>query len=312
MNSQNLILLVIGLFVSVIVAALSYYEFQEREHDPTEPRGLIWHVNTAFDRLRGFEALVEVEARSATSEAGIAYTTALLEARRELPEGGDAVVSSPFKVLVRYVNDAQPALALTYPEGDDDTSNDRLLVVDGAELSSFSPIGNTTVSRHWPARLQLIEMALGAFHLKRVEADREANRVKLRVAQDVAGLPPGLFRSSIVCQTTLTGCTTTTGTLCFNDGLCSPSRNWSFVSVQDPTSEGSIQGAYILEVRSAETGLLEAMVWVDGGDYFIRKVVHFVDGKRASSLRVQRMTPKPDLSRDDLVALPRGAEGIEG
>jgi hypothetical protein len=305
MNSQNLILLGIGLFVSVIVATLAYNEFQQREHRPTEPGGLIWQVNTAFDRIRDLEAVLEIEVQPEVYDPLVGLDPAFLEVAPFLPSPSAGAINAPFQVLLQYVNDAQPALLLRYPVGDDNTTNDELLVIDSGRLSHYLPLEDAMVTRLWPARLPLTSLALMGFHLRAIESDWEAGRVELRVLQDVSGLPPGLFRAAMDLGYTIAGSRTGDGEICFRESYCPRLYSWSFVSIADPVSQGSIQGGYILEVRDAGSGELEAMIWVDRGDYTIQKTVRFVDGMRAYSIRAQRVEVNPGLLREDLVVLPR-------
>ncbi|UCF10490.1 MAG: hypothetical protein JSW65_02105 [Candidatus Bipolaricaulota bacterium] len=311
MNSQNLILLGIGLFVSVIVATLAYNEFQQLEHRPTEPGGLIWQVNSAFDRIRDLEAVLEIEVQPEMYDPLVGADSAFLDVAAFLPTPSAGTIHAPFQILLQYVNDEQPALLLRYPVGDDNNTNDELIVIDNGRLSHYLPFENAMVTRLWPARLPLITLGLMGFHLKTVEDEWDAGRVSLRVLQDVSGLPPGLFQAAMDLGFTLSGDRTGAGAICFRASHCPPLHDWSFVSIQDPMSQSSIQGGYILEVRDAGSDMLEAMIWVDRGDYTILKTVRFVDGMRAYSIRAQRIEINPGLLRDNLVVLPRVSLEIE-
>lgn len=303
MNSQSLILVASALFVSVIVATLAYDEFQQREHSPSEPEGLIWQVNAAFDRVRDLEIVFDIEMPADSYDDGVA-SRALGAASQALP--------SPLQVLLRYLNDGQPALSLRFPVGDQDLSNDELLVVDGGRLSHYLPEENTIITRYGLSRLSLAQIALSGFRLAQVDESCEAGSIHLTVEQDISGLPPNLFQPSLRLETTLSGEATSTQTLCFRDSRGTSPYDWSFVVIDEPMAQSPIQGGYVLKVSDAETDLLQAMIWVDRTDFTVRKIVYFVDGQRSYSLRVERMEVNPGFTRDDVVSLPRGAREIEG
>jgi hypothetical protein len=312
MNSQSLILLGSGLFVAIIVATLAYDEFQQREHRPTEPAGLIWQVTTAFDRVRDLEMLLEVDASSSGIQRR-ADMAPQLTATEEMVTVRPDALATPVQILMRYLNDGQPALSLRYPVGDQDLTNDELLVVDGGRLSHFLPDQNTTITRFGLSRLGLAQIALAGFRLDTVGGTAlDAPSRALSVEQDVSGLPPDLFAPAPPVPTTIAGEPTGRGGLCLDGSRCANASGWSFVTVSDPMSQGPIQGGYVLKVTDAQDGSLQAMIWVDRDDFTVRKTVLFVDGRRAYSMRVLRLELNPGLTRDDVIALPRGAMEIEG
>jgi hypothetical protein len=311
MNSQNLILLGSGLFVAIIVAFLAYDEFQQREHRPTEPQGLIWQVNTAFDRIRDLEMVIEIDAPAANGARHGTLAPALASTEAAT-DSTPTALASPVQILVRYINDGQPAVSLRFPVEDGDTTNDELLVVDGGRLSHFLPEENTTITRFGLARLSLVQLALSMFRLGDVDAVCREESVELSVEQDMAGPPADLFAPALRLQTSLSGEPTGNGGLCLDPLRCAASTDWSYVALEDPMVQSPIQGGYVLKVADEDSGTLRAMIWIDQNDYTVRKTVYYVDGQRAYSQRVLRIELNPGLTREDVVALPRGAMEIEG
>jgi hypothetical protein len=59
MNNQTLILIGVGLFVGLVVTIAAVEHYLLSEHDPLEPSGLIWRVETAFSRIKDLEAAVQ-------------------------------------------------------------------------------------------------------------------------------------------------------------------------------------------------------------------------------------------------------------
>ncbi len=97
----------------------------------------------------------------------------------------------------------------------------------------------------------------------------------------------------------------------FTGGGAAGLVNKSFALV-DERGLSSIQGGFILEASDARTGELVRMVWIDPETFLVRKVVTFADGKRKTSIEVERLNLNQGLTPEEILALPRGVEVIHG
>lgn len=283
MNSQNLILLGIGLFVGLIVTIAAIDQYLLNEHDPMEPDGLIWRVKTAFSRIKDLEAVLEV------TESG---------------EEEEIV-----RMLVRFLNGPEPALSVRYL--DPVTVRDELFTVDRDLLSHYLPQENLIVVKRWVG-FPLAAVGLASFDLLQLEKEWRAGRIRLRVVQDISGFGTDLFPSSILLSERLSGYPRLEP---FSISLGAPDEDPflpGFAGLKGVLADGSIQGGYILEVTDGKSGDLSRMIWIDRESFLVRKVVFFVGGRRTSSIRVQRITLDQGLTAEEILALPRGVEVIRG
>jgi len=281
MNSQNLILLGIGLFVSLIVAVAAFDQYMLSEHNPMRPDGLIWRVKTAFNRIKDLEAVIDIE------------------------NTGD---NEPTRLLVRFVHGTESALAVRYL--DPEPMRDELFTVSRDLLSHYIPQQNLIVVKRW-AGLPLSEIGLVSFSLKELEKDWQAGRVELRVVRDTAGFNPDLFRSPLELAETIGGQVLYRP---FSIGTGSggmPSIEYGFARIE-AIAGGPIQGGFILEVRDPRSGQLKRMIWIDPDTFLVRKVVLFSDGKRSTRIEVERLTLNQGLTAEEVLALPRGVEVVHG
>lgn len=282
MNSQNLILLGIGLFVSLIIGVAAVDQYMMSEHDPMRPDGLIWRVKTAFDRIKDLEAVIGI-----TNEGE----------------------SEPTRLLVRLVRGTEDALSVRYL--DPKPMRDELFTVSRDLLSHYIPQENLIVVKRW-AGLPLSEIGLASLSLKQLEADWKAGRVELKVIRGRAGFDLELFRSPIELAETISGrlvsqpfsiCTETGGEALISRGIA---------DIGGVVGGASIQGGFILEVSSPKTGELERMIWIDPETFLVRKVVVFSHGKRNTSIELERLSLNQGLTAEEILALPRGVEVIHG
>ena len=283
MNNQNLILLGIGVFVGLTVVVATVDQYLLNEHDPREPEGLLWRSNTAFSRIKDLEVVLEVVDT----------------------EGEDRI----FRMLVRLLNGPDPVMSVRYL--DPVAMRDELFTVNRDLLSHYLPQEDLIVIKRWIG-LPLAAVGLASLNLSQVEKDWRAGKVRLRVIQDISGFSAGLFQTSIVLSETISGCP-----LHPSFSICSNTQEQDqflrgFAGFEEGSLGGSIQGGYILEVTHARSGELLRMIWIDRESYLVRKIVFFANGKRATSLRVERITLDQGLTAEEILALPRGVEIIRG
>jgi len=283
MNNQNLILLGIGVFVGLMVIVATVDQYLLNEHDPREPEGLLWRSKTAFSRIKDLEAVLEVVDTEAEDRI--------------------------FRMLVRLLNRPDPVMSVRYldPVG----MRDELFSVNRDLLSHYLPQENLIVIKRWIG-LPLAAVGLASFNLSQVEKDWRAGKVRLRVIQDISGFSADLFQTSIVPAETISGCLRyPLFSICLNSQEVDQFLP-GFAGFEEGSLGGSIQGGYILEVTHARSGELLRMIWIDRESYLVRKIVFFANGKRATSLRVERITLDQGLTAEEILALPRGVEIIRG
>lgn len=281
MNSQNLILLGIGIFVSLIVGVVAIDQYMMNEHDPMHPDGLIWRVQTAFTRVKDLEAVVAV------TEEG---------------------VPTPTRMLVRFVSGTEEALSVRYLSPD--TVRDELFTVSRDLISHYIPREELIVVKRW-AGFPLSALGLATLTLQGLDSDWKAGKIRLKVVRGGVGFDAGLFRSPLELAETISGRLERAPYSVFTGGGAAGLVNKSFALV-DERGLSSIQGGFILEASDARTGELVRMVWIDPETFLVRKVVTFADGKRKTSIEVERLNLNQGLTPEEILALPRGVEVIHG
>jgi len=281
MNSQNLILLGIGIFVSLIVGVVAIDQYMMNEHDPMHPDGLIWRVQTAFTRVKDLEAVVAV------TEEG---------------------VPTPTRMLVRFVSGTEEALSVRYLSPD--TVRDELFTVSRDLISHYIPREELIVVKRW-AGFPLSALGLATLTLQGLDSDWKAGKIRLKVVRGGVGFDAGLFRSPLELAETISGRVERAPYSVFTGGGAAGLVNKSFALV-DERGLSSIQGGFILEASDARTGELVRMVWIDPETFLVRKVVTFADGQRKTSIEVERLNLNQGLTPEEILALPRGVEVIHG
>jgi hypothetical protein len=313
MRSNSLILLGIGLFASLVFAITVVDEYLLEGHDPLEPAGLIWHVKAAFSRVGDLEALLEI------TESG----------REE----------EPLRLLVRFLNAPDAALSVRYLEPE--ALRDELFTVDRDLLRHYQPEENLIVSKRWIG-LPLAEVGLANLNFFQLERDWKAGKITLRVVQEISGFGAELFLSSISLSgesaecslavsnsnwlelgvqdqfyiSDLTGLQRDISGITLGD-LWGGRAKISFCSTGEEGVEGqlpdsSIRGGYVLEITDAASGELAQMIWIDRDTYFVQKVVFFSEGRRTTSIQLERLTLDQGLTREEILILPRAEESIRG
>ena len=283
MGNQNLVLLVIGVFVSLIVAAAAVDQYLLDEHPETEVAGLIWRVENALSQVTDLEAVLELT---------------------------DESRSDSIRLLVRYLSGSDSALSVRYlyPE----ILRDEIFTVERDLLSHYLPRENLTVVKRWVG-LPLTQIALAGFDLSQLETRWRAGQVSMQVLQDVPGFAADLFPSSLSLSETIAGVVSVSDfSLCSTDPPAINSELSLAATSGSLDAGSSIRGGFILEVRDVPSGQLSRMIWIERETYMIERIVFFVDGQRSASIRVQRMTLDQGLAPEDILTLPRDVDVIRG
>jgi hypothetical protein len=272
------------LFVGLIVTVAAVDQYLLDEHPETEVAGLIWRVSNALERVTDLEAVLELT---------------------------DEAQSESIRLLVRYLRGPTEVLSARYlhPEG----LRDEIFTVERDLLSHYIPQQNLIVIKRWVG-IPLAKLALAGFDLQGLQSSWEAGNVKMQVLQDVPGFPTDLFPSSLTPSETISGVVCDRAfSLCL-DPVEEPEPGPSIAAASESSlvTGSSIRGGLILEVRDASTGELARMIWIDRDTYLIDRVVFFRDGRRSTSIRVQRITLDQGLTADEVLRLPRDADVIRG
>jgi len=298
MDNQNLILLAIGVFLTLIITATAVDRFLLDEHPPLEVDGLIWRVENAFAHIHDLETVLEV-----------------------------TEVSSPMRsmrLLVRYLSGPPSAMSVRYLSPAD--IEGELFTVEGDLLSHYFPQENLVVVKRWVG-VPLAAIGLAGFDLQQLRSDWASGQVRAQVLQSVAGFTNDLISSPIVTSTAFASCATQTEHLgdTIEDAIRA-GQSFGRVSsdeaaglgvagfshVEPIGTTGSIQGSYILEVRDALSGALERMIWVKRDTFLVHKVVAYREGVRQKTIQVEWILLDQGFTEDELLTLPRDAELIRG
>ncbi len=299
MNNQNLIILAIGVFVTLIVTVAAVDQYLLDEHPPTEVSGLIWRIENSFSRIKDLEAVLEITKAHAPNE--------------------------PIRMVVRYLKGPIPALSVRYIRPD--SVKDELFVVQNDQLSHYLPQENLVVIKRWVG-VPLAAIGLGNLDLSGLKQDWSSGKVRIAVVQDVPGFTPDLFRAPLVLEASFAqidggpalfsstlsaqGCPLSFSFCPGTEERDEPhATSWGLISTLG--ANGSIGGSYILEVRDAKSNELVRMIWVEHNTFLIRKIVVFDDGQRSTTLYVERIDLDQGLTEEEIITLPsRGVETIRG
>jgi outer membrane lipoprotein-sorting protein len=309
MNNQSLILLALGAFVAIIVAAAALHQFSLDEHPITDVGGLIWRVDDAYNRIKDLEATLQV-----TDES----------------QPGEYV-----RVKVKYVKGPPSVLSMRYvpPEDVNDglfisSVGNETFIIKNDQLSHYIPSEDVMVSKRWPG-LPLVDIGRGFFDISQVESDWLAKKTEIKILQD-SGFSeiPSATSLSIVESFSHTAIPFTpfpaleppadqsyalSFSLCPDIQVVEPQSSMGFAQSMLAGSGSSIQNSHVLEVRDAQSKDLLRMIWIDRKTYLIQKIVTFKDGQRSATITVQLITIDAGLMESDVIAPPQdGVENIRG
>jgi len=298
MNNQNLIVLAIGLFVTLIVTVAAIDEYLLTEHPPSQVDGLIWRVENAFSHLQDLETVLEFTEADAPTES--------------------------MRVLMRFLSGPTPSLSVRYL--DPASVKGQIFTVNHDLLSHYFPGENLVVVKRWVG-VPLALIGLSGFDLTRLKADWNAGDVEIRVLQNIGGFPATLFSHPLAVSGSFSRYvepvyslnSAITTPFCCDLSFCPPvdssdssamTLGFSQLSMINETT--SIQGSYVLEVRDSNTSALVRMIWIERDTYLIRKVVSFENGQRDSTIRVEWVILDQGFTEEDILTLPKGVDTIRG
>lgn len=283
MNSQNLILLGIGIFVSLIVAAVTLDQAFLAKNNPMEPGGLLARTEVAFDRIQDLEIVVNVVS---TGEE-----------------------KSPLRMRVWYVNGPDPAVRILYL--DPSELKGQVYTVDRDLLSHYIPQQNLTVIKRW-AGFPLSDMGLASFDLRAIKEAWKQGKITLRVSQNIPRFDMHIFPCDLLLTETLAGCTQWDPFSISRGEQVSTRLVPSISGVTSDTGLNPIPGGFILRVYDKATGKLTKMISIDRGTFLVRQIVLFNDDKRTTTIYASQIILNQGLNRDEILVLPRGTEVIRG
>ncbi len=283
MNSQNLILLGIGIFVSLIVTAVALDQAFLAKNDPMEPGGLLARTEAAFDRIQDMEIVLNVVS---TGEE-----------------------SHPLQMRVWYINGPDPAARILYLAPRE--LKGEVYTVDRDLLSHYIPHENMTVIKRW-AGFPLSDLGLASFDLRTVEEEWKQGKVNLRVSQNVPRFDMTLFPTDLLVTNTLAGCTQWDPFSISRGYQPTPSLSMSISGVTSDTGLNPIPGGFVLQVYDKETGQITKMFSIDRETFLVRQIVLFADEERTTTIYASQMIINQDLNRDEILVLPRGTTIIRG
>ena len=281
MNDQNLLLLAIGLFATLILTVAAVDQYLLEEHPPSEVSGLLWRVQNAYSYIQDLEAVVE------------------------LSEGD----TDPVRLLVRYVAGTSVAVSFEYlaPEALDGET----FLVENDQLSHYLPNENLVVVKRWVG-VPLAGVAVSGLGLTSLEEQWAEGKLEIQVLEGAIGTTEGILDPLVTIPTTLTS-DEQTALYSFCQEIADPLDTLGFGRHVGTATGPILQGGYILEVRVSATGLLKQMVWIERDTYMIQKIVYYAEaGERDRVLRVQRITLDQGLTAEEVLAVPRGVITIRG
>jgi hypothetical protein len=161
----------------------------------------------------------------------------------------------------------------------------QIVTVENDLLSQYFPAQDVIVARRW-AGLPLASVGLASLDVSALRAEVQRGAVTARVLEETSPLMPSDLSTGLDVGAALAGIPT---------------------GPADP-----LAGSYVIEVVDPESSDVTEALWVDRRTYFLEKVVHYVDGRRARVIEVDSLHVDQGLTPDDLLTLPRGATTIRG
>lgn len=283
MNSQNLILLGIGIFVSLIVAAVALDQAFLARNDPMEPGGLLARTEVAFARVQDLEIVLNVV--SAGEE------------------------SNPLQMRVWYINGPDPAARVLYLAPA--KLKGQVYTVDRDLLSHYLPQQNLTVIKRW-AGFPLTDLGLSSFDLRGIEQQWKEGKVTLRVSQNIPRFDMQVFPCDLLVTETIAG-SIQWSPFSIALGETQACRLLPSISgISSDTGLSPIPGGFILRVYNKATGQITKMISIDRETFLVRQVVLFSNEKRTTTIYASQIILNQNLNRDEILLLPRGTEVIRG
>ena len=283
MNSQNLILLGIGIFVGLIVTAVALDQAFLAKNDPMDPGGLIARTEAAFDRVKDLEIVLDVVSTGEEKD--------------------------PLRMRVWYINGPDPAARILYLAPAE--LKGQVYTVDRDLLSHYLPQQNMTVIKRW-AGFALSDLGLASFDLSGIEEEWRQGKVTLRVSQNIPRFDMHLFACDLLLTETLAGCTQWDPFSISSGEKDTPRLSLSVSGVTSNTGLNPIPGGFVLRVYAKGTGQILKMISIDRETFLVRQIVLFTDEERTTTIYASQVILNQDLNRDEILVLPRGTEVIRG
>lgn len=283
MNSQNLILLGIGIFVSLIVAAVALDQAFLAKNDPMDPGGLLARTEVAFDRVQDLEIVLNVV--SAGEE------------------------SNPLQMRIWYINGPDPAARILYLAPSQ--LKGQVYTVDRDLLSHYIPQQNMTIIKRW-AGFPLTDLGLSSFDLRGIKEQWKQGKVTLRVSQNIPRFDMHIFPCDLLITETIAGSVQWRP---FSIAIGETKTCRLLPSISGVSSDAAlspIPGGFILRVYNKATGQITKMISIDRETFLVRQVVIFANEKRTTTIYASQMILNQELNRDEILVLPRGTTIIRG
>ena len=281
MNSQNLILLGIGIFVSLIVAAVAFDQAFLEKNDPMEPAGLLARTEVAFDRIQDLEIVINV-----------------------VSSGEE---SNPLQMRVWYINGPDPAARVLYLAPSE--LQGQIYTVDRDLLSHYLPKQGLTVIKRWVG-FPLTDLGLASFDLRGIEQQWKEGEVTLQVSQNIPRFDMHIFPCDLLVTRTIAGSIQWSPYSIALGEERTERLLPSISGISSDTGLNPIPGGFILRVYDKATGQITKMISIDRDTFLVRQVVLFSNGKRTTTIYASEIILNQDLNRDEILFLPRGTEVI--
>ncbi len=283
MNNQNLILLGIGVFVGLIVTAVALDQAFLAQNDPMDPAGLLARVETAFERVKDLEIVLNVVS---TGKEG-----------------------NPMRMRVWYISGPDPAIRVLYLAPTE--LKGEIYTADRDLLSHYIPNEDLTVIKRW-AGFPLSHLGLARFDLQNIKQEWKQGKLTLRVSQNIPSFDMQLFPCNLVVTESLAGLTQWTSYSLARGDQYSQQLSISAAEAIDNSDLSPIPGGFVLRVYDKNSGQLTKMVSIDRDTFLVEQIVLFVDNKRTTTIYTSQLILNQELNRDQILVLPRGTEIIRG
>lgn len=284
MSGQSLVLLVVGLFSSLVVTVAAVDRYLLDEYPPSEIAGLLWHVENALGRAQDMEI----------SLASTEY-------------GGNA---ETVRMVVRVLVSPVPALSIHYTEPE--SMRDQVVTIENDLLSHYLPEADLLVIKRWVG-VPLAAVGLAGLDVSRLRAEWQRGLVTVQILDNMVSLASGALATNFALAGTLTSTSLDQGTSL--SATSSPAFDPSLPGFASPPSislSDPLYGSYIVEVRDTESGQLTRTLWVDRKTFLVQKVVFFEDDRRVRTLEIERLLLNQGFTADEILVLPRAASTIRG
>lgn len=283
MTGQGFVLLALGLFTSLVIAAAAVDQYLLREHPPSEVGGLLWRVENTLGRAR------DVEMDLASTQYG------------EPPQ--------TVRMTVRAVVGPAPALSVVYVEPESVAG--QIMTADHDLLSDYLPGADLVVTRRWSG-VPLAAVGLAGLDISRLRSQWLEGSVEARILAASASLAPGALAASMPLSQTLAG--TRLDPVIYLEPIRPRPIDPDLSGFGTPATSAydPLHGSYIVEVRETVSGRLVQTLWIDRTTYFIQKIVYSDAERPVRALEVERVVLDQELAPDDVLALPRASATIRG